>query len=79
MTRALRPATGADVQAIERALKDVRSARANLRRAGAVQAARYLARAIKSVEGALRHAYRREARVWLAEHPMRTNTNGGAR
>lgn len=59
MARNLKAATTDDVSAIKLALRDARSARANLRRAGAHQAARYQARAIKSIEGALRHAYRR--------------------
>lgn len=59
MSRALRPASPEDVRAVERAVRDIRSARANLRKAGAIQAARRVAKVIPSVEGALRHVLRR--------------------
>ena len=48
------------VEQIRYALRCARTARAWLREAGADNAARYVARAIKSVEGAERHALRLE-------------------
>lgn len=47
---------------IRRAIDDLRSARARLRQAGAIHAARYVARALKSAEGAERHALGRGLR-----------------
>lgn len=46
------------LQRIANVLGRVRTARNELRRLGATQAADYLARAIKSIEGAERHAHR---------------------
>lgn len=45
-------------QRIAASLRTLRNARSELRRLGAHQAADHLARAIKSVDGALRHADR---------------------
>jgi hypothetical protein len=59
MSNPLRLITDEQMAALEQALRDARSARANLRRGGAPRAAAYMSAAIKSAEGALRHAYRR--------------------
>lgn len=55
----LRPATEDDVDTIDMAIGNLRVARDDLREAGAVRAALAVSRAIKSAEGALRHAERR--------------------
>jgi hypothetical protein len=57
MTRR-RTRTDADRRAIGVALNYLRDARAALRRAGAKNAAAYVSRALKSAEGAQRHAER---------------------
>lgn len=55
------PLTDAEkVSAIDLSLTHLRQARERLRAAGAKNAADYVARAIKSTEGAKRHARRRE-------------------
>lgn len=51
-----------DVQDIRQACELLKQAKANLRRAGALNARAYVARASKSAEGALRHAERMERR-----------------
>lgn len=61
MIRRLTPATAVDVLLVEAALFHLRRARRDLRLAGCPQAAAKVARAIKSTEGALRHAHRRVA------------------
>lgn len=66
MTRRVRTTTQRDLTQISVAIRYGKDARAALRRAGANQAARYMARALKSAEGAQRHAinaqYRRVER-----------------
>jgi hypothetical protein len=52
-----REISDSDIRAIIRALRDIRSCVRNLRLAGAGNAARRAATTVKSVEGALRHAY----------------------
>lgn len=59
MPRKLTPATPATLAECHRAIRALRSARNHLRRAGAPEAAEYVSRALKSAEGALRHAWRR--------------------
>jgi len=54
----LRQGTWEDVLTIRQQLKALRRVRAELRRLGAKNAAQYVGRAIKSVEGAERHALR---------------------
>lgn len=61
MSRALKPASEATVMMVRGALADLRRARYSLRLAGADKAADYVARSIKSAEGALNHARRRAA------------------
>ena len=51
-----REVTYDDVRRIRRAIDDLRMARTELRGVGAKKAADYVARAIKSAEGAERHA-----------------------
>ncbi len=51
-----RPVTVADEIGIESALNYLKAARTRLRTAGANNAAAYVARAIKSTQGALNHA-----------------------
>jgi hypothetical protein len=51
---------------IERAIHKIREARAELRAAGATRAADYVARALKSVQGAARHAEGKRLRSSLA-------------
>lgn len=58
--RKLTPGFLYDVHQIERVLGDLRLARVRLRLAGAHTAARSVAKSMKSVEGAIRHAYRRQ-------------------
>lgn len=58
MSRQIRSVTDEDVALIALAIMDVTRARDRLKKAGARQAARYTARALKSVEGAYRHADR---------------------
>ena len=54
----LRTATAADLGKIQAAIKTLRTVRDELKSAGCRQSARYVARALKSVEGAERHAMR---------------------
>jgi len=54
----LRQGTQQDVLTIRKQLVALRRVRGELRRLGARNAAQYVARAIKSVEGAERHALR---------------------
>ena len=54
----IRKGTFQDVETIQKQLVSLRRVRAELRRVGARNAAQYVARAIKSVEGAERHALR---------------------
>lgn len=56
MTKTLPPA--ARVETIRQGIQQLREARRNLRAAGAHRAADYVARALKSAEGAERHALR---------------------
>ena len=58
MTRPIRTATERDVRQVRTAVRYARDAQHMLRLAGATKAARYMARAIKSAEGAERHAQR---------------------
>lgn len=58
MSRKLRAVTGGDVARIQGAINTLRRAKKTLRDAGAKKAAAYVARAMKSTEGALRHAER---------------------
>lgn len=58
--RTLRPYQDGDRQRILAALNRLRDARSDLIEAGATSAAAYVRRALKSAEGALRHAERRE-------------------
>ena len=57
-----RPVTPMDVERIGNAESYLQAARALLRKAGAGNAANYAARALKSAQGALRHAEGRLAR-----------------
>lgn len=54
----LRTVTGSDVDSITTAIRTLRFARDRFRTAGARKAARAVARALKSADGALRHARR---------------------
>lgn len=54
----LRPVTETDLLRITHAIIGLREARNGLRSAGAAHSAAYVSRAIKSAEGALRHAER---------------------
>lgn len=56
MARTLKPITASERREIDAAIVDLRRARDLLRQAGATQAAKYVARALKSAEGARRHA-----------------------
>lgn len=58
MARKLRTTTEEDRGHIERAIAHLRAARADLRDAGCKAAANYVQRALKSAEGAERHALR---------------------
>ena len=58
MPRALRRVTAAQFTSLELAVASLRTARRHLTRAGAIQARRAAHRAVKSTEGALRHAER---------------------
>lgn len=58
-----RPITYADVVRITTAIRYMKDARDSLRKAGAVRAASYAGRALKSAEGAYRNA-RRAAPDW---------------
>ena len=53
-----RRVTPEDLGVIELALGELKSARQHLRAAGALKSARYVAAALKSAEGAQRHALR---------------------
>jgi hypothetical protein len=57
--RKVRPLPQTDVNNIGLAILDLKAARNRLRFAGADRAADYVARALKSAEGAQRHANRR--------------------
>lgn len=59
MSRAVQPITAQQLTQIEAAVSRLREARGLLRDAGANRAADYVARALKSAEGAQRHAERR--------------------
>lgn len=61
--RSITPATEADVSAITSSLQFLRKARTALRGAGARTAARAVDRALKSAEGAQRHARHRLQRT----------------
>lgn len=58
--RRLRTYADGDMEAIATAWALVADARLRLRKVGARKAANYLARALKSIDGALRHALRCE-------------------
>lgn len=60
MSKSLTPATMSTVINIERARNDLRVVRDELKRNGALTASRAVSKALKSVEGAVRHAYRRQ-------------------
>jgi carbohydrate-selective porin OprB len=57
-----------DVMEIRAAAGDLKAARSRLRKAGATKAARYLSRALKSIEGAERHALCRTGRFIGGTH-----------
>lgn len=61
MARKLRTTTTRDLIEIGIAIEQLRGVRERLKAAGARQAARYVAAALKSVEGAQRHAKRAQA------------------
>ena len=69
--RTIRPATDHDVATIAAATDKLREARDLLRHAGAPRAAKAVARAIKSAEGAHRHAGHRARRTALGDEAMR--------
>lgn len=54
----MRTATATDLAKIETAIKTLRTVRDELKVAGCRHSARYVAKALKSVEGAHRHATR---------------------
>lgn len=56
--RKLREVTTQDLVELTRAIDDLKAARGRLRFVGAVRAGAYVQRALKSAEGALRHAER---------------------
>lgn len=58
MARKLRTTTPADLRDITAALVNLKCAREQLKRAGCKTAAEYVGRALKSAEGAERHAIR---------------------
>ena len=64
----LRPGTRLDSNRIRSAIFDLRDAREKLHLAGAVKACAYVRRAIKSAEGAFRHAERRMMAAQRARH-----------
>ena len=58
MARRLRTTTSHDIALLHRAVDSLRVTRDLLKAAGAVRAAQYTRAALKSAEGALRHAMR---------------------
>lgn len=56
MPKKIRDVSGDDIRRIDRAIDDLKLVRDELRIVGAKRAASYVARAIKSAEGAQRHA-----------------------
>lgn len=71
MTRQMRPITRSDLTTISVAIRYARDARTMLRKAGADKAADYMARAIKSAEGAQRHAERTQPEYGACEDCVR--------
>lgn len=63
MPRPLRQTTLRDVMEINTAIAQLRGVRDRLVLAGATQAAKYVRRALKSAEGAHRHALRAQAQL----------------
>ena len=69
MPRAVRETTVTDLENIRHAAALMRTARKHLRAAGAKKSAQYVARALKSVEGAERHAYNVTGRKMVGGRP----------
>lgn len=67
MTRPLRPATAAHLFSARQALRCLRCARDYLKAADSPEALEATRRAIKSAEGAVRHAERRQRAAHLGE------------
>lgn len=67
MARTMTPGTDADVQRIGHAMWLLREARKVLKAAGARTSAKKVARALKSADGARRHARHRALRTELGE------------
>ncbi len=71
MTRPLRIVTPEDQSHIKHSIDDLKRIRDTLKKGGAKRAALYVSRALKSVEGAARHAERA-----IMEHRLRACTEG---
>ena len=63
----IRPATSTTIVDVETACRHLRAARACLAQAGAPRALEKLQHALKSSEGALRHAHHRHTRAQRSE------------